>query len=124
MNFKTDVAADCVLQVQAEPATPLNFIANSDDVTPIVSQNESMQQALLQHLPPSLQNSEELINTLRSPQLQQALSALTGALQTDNLNAVFANFGLDPADGASALQRGNGVQAMLDAIQAQNPPPE
>lgn len=102
----------------------MNFIVNSDDVVPIVEQNEGMQQALLQHLPDSLQNPAELLSTLRSPQLQQALSALTGALQTDNLNAVFANFGLDPAAGAEALQRGNGVQAMLDAIQAQNPPTE
>ena len=110
------------LQMQSEPTTPLNFVVNSDDVVPIVQQNESMQQALISHLPESLQTSEELLSTLRSPQLQQALSALTGALQTDNLNAVFANFGLDPAAGAEALQRGNGVQAMLDAIQAQNPP--
>ena len=72
--------------------------------------NESIQQELLSHLPEGLQNNAELIETLRSPQLQQALGALTGALQTDNFNAVFANFGLDPAAGAESLARGNGVQ--------------
>jgi hypothetical protein len=46
---------------------------------------------------------------LRSPQLQQALGSLTSALQSDNFETVFANFNLQPADGAEAINVGDGV---------------
>jgi hypothetical protein len=46
---------------------------------------------------------------LRSPQLAQALDSLTEALQSDNYAGIFANFGLNPADGATDLQSGDGA---------------
>ncbi|EEY68626.1 proteasomal ubiquitin receptor ADRM1-like protein [Phytophthora infestans T30-4] len=55
---------------------------------------------------------------LRSPQLRQSIGSLVNALQTGNFNAVMANFGLDPSAGASKLAFGDGVGALLAAIQA------
>ena len=56
---------------------------------------------------------------MHSPQYQQTLASLTSALQSENYNSIFANFGLDPAAGAEALARGNGVEAFLAALEAQ-----
>lgn len=69
--------------------------------------------ALLVSLPPSRSPGQ-----LRSPQLRAALASLGGALQTDNINSVFANFGLNPADGSEEMARGDGPGAFLAAIQA------
>jgi hypothetical protein len=49
-----------------------------------------------------------LWSQLRSPQLQQAMDSLTGALQSENFNGIMASFGLNPADGAEDLARGDG----------------
>jgi hypothetical protein len=98
------------------PIVPLTSVVDASVVEPFVSGNEEAQQALLSHLPEGMQTTGELYNTLRSPQLRQALGSLTNALQTDNFNAVMANFGLDPAAGSAALQQGNGIGAFLDAV--------
>jgi hypothetical protein len=55
---------------------------------------------------------------LRSPQLRQAAGSLSGALDTVNSPAVFTNFGLNPADGDAAMAAGDGVGALIAAIQA------
>ena len=55
---------------------------------------------------------------MHSPQYQQTLSSLTSALQSENYNSIFANFGLDPAAGAASLARGNGVEAFVAALEA------
>ena len=53
-----------------------------------------------------------------SPEFQGALATLSAALQTNNFNSVFANFGLDPADGAEHMARGDGIAAFLHALEA------
>ncbi|CAN0394169.1 unnamed protein product, partial [Discosporangium mesarthrocarpum] len=52
---------------------------------------------------------------LRSPQLQQALSALSVALQSDNFNSIMSSFNLDPSNPASAdaLARGDAIEALM-----------
>jgi hypothetical protein len=49
----------------------------------------------------------------------QALTSLTGALNSDNYGTVLANFGLSPGAGAEFLARGDNVAAFLAAIQAE-----
>ncbi len=75
-------------------------------------------ESLLPHLPEGQQTAADLRSTLLSPQFQQALGSLSGALQTENFNTVFANFNLDPADGQEAVVRGDGVGAFVAALQA------
>ena len=55
---------------------------------------------------------------IRSPQLHQAMSSVSGAMDSANAASVFANFGLRPADGAEALVRGDGSAALVHAVQA------
>lgn len=54
---------------------------------------------------------------ISSPQLRQALDSLTGALNTENFNSIFANFGLDPAAGADEAARGDSTGAFVRAVQ-------
>ena len=58
------------------------------------------------------------LQQLTSPEFQNALGSLTSALQTNNFNTVFANFGLDPMDGAEQMARGDGVGAFVRALEA------
>uniref|UniRef100_A0AAV1T452 DEUBAD domain-containing protein n=1 Tax=Peronospora matthiolae TaxID=2874970 RepID=A0AAV1T452_9STRA len=74
--------------------------------------------ALLPHLPEGSQTLAELRTTLRSPQLRQSIGSLVSALRSGNSDAVMANFGLDPAAGAAKLAFGDGVGALLAAVQA------
>ncbi|KAF0691942.1 Aste57867_16912 [Aphanomyces stellatus] len=77
----------------------------------------AVQAELLPHLPETLQTTEELIDTLRTPQLQQCVGALGHALNTSNFNGILSNFGLNPSAGQEHLLRGDGVRAFLAAIQ-------
>ena len=78
------------------------------------------QARLLPLLPEEQRNPDELRSLVRSPQFQQALGSLSSALHTpDNFNSVFANFGLDPADGAQALASGDSTGAFLAALMQQ-----
>jgi len=100
--------------------TPLQDIVTADEVdrTGILA-DPAVQEQLLSALPEGHQTPEELHASVRSPQFQQTLTALSGALQTENYNSIFANFGLDASAGAAALARGDGIQAFLDALNAQ-----
>ncbi len=69
-------------------------------------------------LPESQQSPEGLEENLRSPQLQQAVDALAGALQSENFHTVMSNLGLDPAPGMGQLMRGDAVGAFLAAAVA------
>ena len=72
----------------------------------------AVQARLLPLLPEEQRTAGELRSLVRSPQFQQALGSLSSALHNpDNFNSVFANFGLDPADGAQALAGGDAMGA-------------
>ena len=97
---------------------PLNSVVTSEAFEEILS-DPTVVQSLLQFLPEEQQNEEELRQTISCPQMQQSLRSLTGALLSDNYNAVLANFGLNPADGSEALVQGDPIRAFLLALQAQ-----
>lgn len=69
-------------------------------------------------LPESQQTDGGLEENLRSPQLQQALDALAGALQSESYSSVMSNLGLDPSAGMSHLMRGDAIGAFLAAAAA------
>lgn len=100
-----------------EPDVPLNAILRGTDLEAFAKENAD-DEDLIRHLPEGLQTAEELVETTTSPQFAQAVGRLSGALQSDNYNAVMANFGLDPSAGSEALARGQNVSAFLDSIQA------
>ena len=100
-----------------EPDVPLNAILRGADLEAFAKENND-DEDLIRHLPDGLQTAEELVETTTSPQFAQAVGRLSGALQSDNYNAVMANFGLDPTAGSEALARGQNVSAFLDSIQA------
>ena len=97
---------------------PLNSVVTSEAFEELLSDSNIVQE-LLQFLPEGQQNEEELRQTISCPQMQQSLRSLTGALLSDNYNAVLANFGLNPADGNEALVQGDPIRAFLLALQAQ-----
>ena len=99
---------------------PLQDVVTAEEVVADgVLSDEAAQEALLPTLPPGQQTVGELQVTVHSPQYQQTLASLTSALQSENYNSIFANFGLDPAAGAEALAQGNGVEAFVAALNAQ-----
>ena len=77
-----------------------------------VLNDSSVVQRLLEHLPESQRNVDELKTLIRAPQFRQALSQLTSALLTpENYASILANFGLE-----AAPLTGDPVQSFLDAI--------
>lgn len=74
---------------------------------------------MLSLLPEGRQTEEELRITCSSPQLAQAMRELSNALTSDGegFNSILASFGLNPADGAEAINRGDAVGAFLAALQ-------
>lgn len=103
-----------------QPVIPLQETILAEDVEATgILEDPAVQQALTALLPEGQRSPADLADNLHSPQFQQTLSSLTGALQTENFNSIFANFNLDAAAGADALARGNGVEAFLMAIEAQ-----
>eukprot|EP00941_MAST-03F_sp_MAST-3F-sp1_P002715 g2715.t1 len=109
-----------VSQPQGPPAmaVSLNNVVRHPDVQACL-QSEEARRELIPHLPDGLQTTEELNGSLRTPQVQQAVSRLNGALQSSNINTVMVNFNLDPAAGAEHLARGDGVGAFISAVVAQ-----
>ena len=99
-----------------EPDVPLNAILRGPDLEQFARENGD-DEDLIGHLPEGLQNAQELIDTVTSPQFAQSVGRLSGALQSDNYNAVMANFGIDGSGGSEALARGQNVSALLDSIQ-------
>ena len=78
-----------------------------------VLNDQTVVERLLQHLPESQRNVDELKTLIRAPQFRQALSQLTSALLTpENYASILANFGLE----AAPLTGGDPVQSFLDAI--------
>ena len=77
-----------------------------------VLNDQTVVDRLLQHLPESQRNVDELKTLISAPQFRQALSQLTSALLTpENYASILANFGLE-----AAPLTGDPVQSFLDAI--------
>lgn len=98
-------------------ATDLRRVLTSANTGELL-EDPAVVQRLLPLLPEEQRTEQALRDTLSSPQFQQSVAQLSHALADDNVNAVFANFGLDPAHGADALARGDGAAALADALTA------
>mmetsp|Transcript_17404 Transcript_17404/g.20912 ORF Transcript_17404/g.20912 Transcript_17404/m.20912 type:complete len:357 (+) Transcript_17404:35-1105(+) len=97
------------MRQQQSVRTNLVEIVSTEDVLPILSDKE-VQEELIKLLPEGLQTTEELFNTISSPQFRQALVALSGALQSDNFNTVMSNFGFNfDASMNTFLSQGDGM---------------
>lgn len=104
---------------QFAPPNPVSLVKLlSANNLSIIFDDPASVEALLLHLPEGSQTLAELRATLRSPQLRQSIESLVNALQTGNYNTVMASFELDPTAGADKLAVGDGVGALLSAIQA------
>lgn len=114
-------AAMMGISTGARRGTPLELVLSADDVLSSgVLDDPQVQERLLPLLPEEQRNPSELRSLVRSPQFQQALGSLSSALHNpDNFNSVFANFGLNPTAGASAMASGDGTGALLAAIEEQ-----
>lgn len=97
---------------------PLSELASPPSVEASgILDDPAVRSRLLELLPEGQRTSAMLEENLRSPQVRQCLASLTAALaEGDDFNSILANFRLDPADGASALEAGNPIQAFLDCI--------
>ena len=84
--------------------TNLNQVLTADAILATgVLDDPSVREGLIRLLPEDQQTEEYLETNIRSPQFQQALDALGGALCSENFNTVMANLGIDPAPGADWL---------------------
>ena len=83
---------------------------------PLIDEIPTFCPKLIPFLPEGLQTKEELITTITSPQFKASLRAFSSALMGDDLNSLFANFGLNPMDGMTKMTTGDGIGAFLDAI--------
>lgn len=108
---------------QQMPTPPLNELATTDAVDESgILDNPDAVARLMEFLPESQRTDEMLRENLRSPQVQQALQTLTQALVGDSddgssdYHSIVANFQLDAADGAAAMNSGNPIQAFLDCL--------
>eukprot|EP01031_Cornospumella_fuschlensis_P038473 gene38473-46764_t len=86
------------------------------------------QAELLEQLPESQRSAQQLLATVHSPQLRQALSGVSHAVAQDpaHFAAVANNLGLDASAQPvqNALNAGDGVGALLAAVAQTHPPEE
>jgi len=108
-----------VVQAETTPPIELQEVLTADAVlaTGLLDDPDTCA-SLIAQLPEGQRTRAHLEAALRSPQLADSMRALSAALQSENYNAVMANFGLDPAAGMSALMRGQAVEAFLNAVAA------
>uniref|UniRef100_A0A3P9KRI3 Uncharacterized protein n=1 Tax=Oryzias latipes TaxID=8090 RepID=A0A3P9KRI3_ORYLA len=95
----------------------LATVLTPEIMAPILT-NSEVQERLIPYLPSGeslLQSSEELHNTLSSPQFQQALSMFSSALASGQLGPLMNQFGL-PAEAVDAANKGD-VEAFAKAME-------
>ncbi|XP_013878147.1 proteasomal ubiquitin receptor ADRM1 [Austrofundulus limnaeus] len=100
----------------------LASVLTPEVMAPILG-NHEVQQRLMPFLPTgeSLpQSSEELHNTLSSPQFQQAMSLFSSALASGQLGPLMNQFGL-PAEAVEAANKGD-VEAFAKAMETETKP--
>lgn len=107
------VAADAT----AKPAIDLYDIMNTENLVPILSNND-VQERLRAHLPEgqTIPTSErELRESIQSPQFRQAVSTFGMALQTGQLGSVLSHFNL-PEEAINAANQGD-LRAFAQAME-------
>ena len=101
----------------AQVSTPVESILSPEEIVPLVQADESLRNSLLQHLPQGQQDVASLVEILRSPQLRQAISSLTQALEGGQ-GSILLNLGLRQ-DGQQANQGEGAVGALIAALIAE-----
>eukprot|EP00499_Haloplacidia_sp_CaronLabIsolate_P002637 CAMPEP_0196782154 /NCGR_PEP_ID=MMETSP1104-20130614/10829_1 /TAXON_ID=33652 /ORGANISM="Cafeteria sp., Strain Caron Lab Isolate" /LENGTH=374 /DNA_ID=CAMNT_0042152385 /DNA_START=43 /DNA_END=1167 /DNA_ORIENTATION=- len=104
--------------MQRQSTVPLNEVLRGEDVEALFD-DASVRDALLPLLPERLRTEEELRQTMRRPQVQQALVRLSQALMGDQFSSIMASLNVDSAGGAEALARGDGIEAFVRALSSQ-----
>uniref|UniRef100_A0A3Q3WRX9 Uncharacterized protein n=1 Tax=Mola mola TaxID=94237 RepID=A0A3Q3WRX9_MOLML len=97
----------------------LTTVLTPEIMAPILA-NPEVQQRLMPYLPSGeslLQTTDELHNTLSSPQFQQAMSMFSSALASGQLGPLMNQFGL-PADAVDAANKGD-VEAFAKAMETE-----
>ncbi|MCQ2819856.1 MAG: hypothetical protein MJ252_21535 [archaeon] len=79
--------------------------------------NEAQMKEIFDLMPEGQQNMQGFQDNITSPQFLQALNHLSAALNSENLSAVIASFGLNLATAAKCL---NGVEAFIRCIIEKN----
>lgn len=95
----------------------LATVLTPEIMAPILA-NDEVQQRLMPYLPSGeslLQSTDELQNTLSSPQFQQAMSMFSSALASGQLGPLMNQFGL-PAEAVDAANKGD-VEAFAKAME-------
>jgi hypothetical protein len=111
------------LQAQQGPRTPpvpLTAVLTTEVLQSLMS-DEAAAAEMTGLLPPGQQSTEDLSATLRSPQMQGCLGALTQAIHSDQLPVLFASLGLDPSSIASAVPGSDPLEVLIKAMEASAP---
>jgi len=104
----------------AQVSTPVESILSPEEIVPLVQADESLRNSLLRHLPQGQQDVGNLVEILRSPQLRQAISSLTQALEGGRgQGSILSNLGLRSQDGQQANQGEGAVGALIAALIAE-----
>ena len=95
---------------QANPAnrTPAlqDILIGEEIVRSGLLNDPQVREELIAQLPPQQQTAEHLEATIRSPQLQQAITSLNDAVTPpENFHTIASNFGLNPQNGTNELVR-------------------
>ena len=90
----------------------LKVLSHLEEIFPLLS-DEKVQEQLTPHLPPTLQNTTELYQTLTSPQFQEAVNSMEHVIQSGQLLALLGSSGIS-LEGVSMY---GGTSAFLKAIQ-------
>lgn len=117
----TRAATNEAAEQQANAPQPLELqeVLTADSVLASgILDDTAVCEQLIAQLPEGQRTHADLEAALRSPQLADSMRALSSALQSENYNAVMANFGLDPSTGMSQLMQGNAVEAFISAVQS------
>lgn len=100
------------------PLTLQEILSSEAVIATGILNDPAARAALIEQLPEGQRTEAFLEESIRSPQFRQSMSQFSGALESDNINNIMANFNIDPAPGMEHLIRGDGVGAFVASLQA------
>jgi len=106
-------------QQQQQPALELqNIITREGVMASGILDDPQVLARLIAQLPEEQRSVEHLQEAIRSPQLVDAMRALTRALHSDSFHSIMANIGVNPDPGLPDLMRNDAVAAFITSLQA------
>mmetsp|Transcript_10419 Transcript_10419/g.10045 ORF Transcript_10419/g.10045 Transcript_10419/m.10045 type:complete len:375 (+) Transcript_10419:28-1152(+) len=100
------------------PLTLQEILSSEAVIATGILNDPAARAALIEQLPEGQRTEAFLEESIRSPQFRQSMSQFSGALESDNINNIMANFNIDPSPGMENLIRGDGVGAFVASLQA------